>query len=89
MNDILVQIPGEVLASAKIPRSQWDAELKKQLALQLYRVGMVSGAGACRIAGVGKLEFQYLLGEAGICQQYGVEDFHEDQENLQAWQSSR
>ena len=89
MNDILMQIPGEALASAKIPRSQLDAELKKQLALQLYRVGMVSGAGACRIAGVGKLEFQHLWGEADICQQYGVEDFHEDQENLQAWQSSR
>ncbi len=87
MNDVMVSIPGEVLANVKIPRQNLDAELKKHLALQLYREGLVAGAGACRIAGVSKVEFQYLLGEAGICQQYGTDDFSQDLEQLEAWQA--
>lgn len=88
MKDVLVSIPGEALANVKIARQDLDSELKKHLALQLYRSSLVSGAGACRIAGVSKAEFQYLLGEAGICQQYGVEDFEQDLEHLQAWQTN-
>ena len=88
MNDLLISIPGEALAGVKIARQDLDAELKKHLALQLYRTGLVNGAAACRIAGVGKAEFQYLLGEAGICQQYDIEDYHQDMENLRAWQAS-
>ena len=88
MNDLLISIPGEALAGVKIARQNLDAELKRHLALQLYRSGLVHGAAACRIAGVGKAEFQYLLGEAGICQQYDIEDYHQDLENLRAWQAS-
>lgn len=42
-----------------------EAELKKVLALQLYLEGIVSGFGACRIAGIEKAELQYLLGTRG------------------------
>jgi len=87
MNDVLLTIPGDGLATAKIPRFGLEAELKRQLALQLYREGLVSGAGACRIAGLAKAEFQYLLGQRGVCQQYDVEDYRKDVEHLAAWQT--
>lgn len=87
MNNVMISIPGDALAGVKIPRQNLDAELKKHLALQLYRAGLVTGAAACRIAGVGKAEFQFLLGEAGICQQYDLEDYHQDLENLRAWEA--
>jgi predicted HTH domain antitoxin len=51
MSDISLTIPGDALAAAKIPRHRLESELKKQLAIQLYREGLISGAGACRIAG--------------------------------------
>jgi len=85
MNDVLLTIPGEGLATAKIPRPGLEGELKRQLALQLYREGLVSGAGACRIAGLGKAEFQYLLGRCSVYQQYAVEDYRKDMEHLTAW----
>lgn len=82
MNDVTISIPGDVLEHAKIPRARMERELRKELALQLYREGIVSHAGACRIANLQKLEFQFLLGERGICQQYDVADLHEDMKNL-------
>lgn len=76
---------GRGLATARMPRLGLEAELKRQLALQLYREGLVSGAGACRIAGLAKAEFQYLLGQRGVCQQYDLEDYRKDVEHLAAW----
>jgi len=82
MKDVTLTIPGDVLAAAKIPRQRLQQELKKELALQLYREGLVSNFGACRLAGLEKPEFQYLLGQRGIAQQYDVEDYEQDLENL-------
>ncbi len=82
MKDVTISIPGDVLEHAKIPRGHIERELRKELALQLYREGIVSHAGACRIANLQKLEFQFLLGERGICQQYDVADLHDDMTNL-------
>lgn len=87
MDDICLTIPGAALAAAKIPRQRLEWELKKELALQLYREGLISGAGACQVAGLGKAEFQYLLGERGICQQYDIEDYQKDAEHLAAWRT--
>ena len=78
MKDVTLTIPSEVLAVAKIPRQRLELELKKELALQLYREGLISHFGACRLAGLEKSEFQYLLGQRGIAQQYDLEDYEQD-----------
>jgi predicted HTH domain antitoxin len=88
MNDITVVIPGDALVGAKIPRHRLESELRKQLALQLYREQLVSGAGACRIAGISKAEFQHFLGDKGVSQQYDVEDYQKDRENLATWRAN-
>lgn len=87
MKDLALTIPGDVLANAKIPRARMESELKKELALQLYREGIVSGFGACRIAGIEKSELQYLLGERGIAQHYDVEHYEQDLEAVAEWQA--
>jgi len=87
MSDVSLTIPGDALAAAKIPRHRLESELRKQLAMQLYREGLISGAGACRVAGVAKAEFQYLLGECGVPQQYGVDDYGKDLEHLAVWRA--
>ena len=48
MNDVLLAIPGEALAAAKIPRSRLKKELKKELALQLSCAipGLSNGGGS-------------------------------------------
>ena len=61
-------------------------ELRKELALQLYRESLIHGAGACRLAGMAKAEFQYRLGERGIARQLQSSDFEEELENLKSWE---
>lgn len=87
MKDVQLTIPGEILAATKIPRGRLESQLKTELALQLFREGLIAGGGACRLAGLSKLEFQHLLGERGICQQYGQDDYERDLENLAGWQA--
>ena len=52
MNTISIQIPEEFLFSVKIPRRSLESELKKELALQLYREGLTSFANAHRLPGI-------------------------------------
>ena len=44
-----------VSEQAKIPRQHWDATLKRELALQLYRESMISFANARRLAAMDKV----------------------------------
>jgi predicted HTH domain antitoxin len=43
MKDITLLVPGEAMAVAKIPRTRIESERKRELAVQLYREGMISG----------------------------------------------
>ena len=87
MGSHTISLPEEILRTAKIPKAQWDAVLKRELALQLYREGMLSFASARRLAGMEKLDFHMLLGERQIPRQYDVEDYEQDIANLQSWRS--
>lgn len=87
MRPYSISLPEDILRSAKIPRQQWDAVLKRELALQLYREGMISFAGARRLAEMEKIDFHMLLGERQIPRQYDVEDYEQDLENVVAWRS--
>ena len=88
MRSYTISLPEDILRSAKIPRPQWDAVLKRELALQLYREGMLSFANARRLADMEKLDFHRLLGERHIPRQYDIEDYEQDLENLQAWRAT-
>ncbi len=87
MKTLSIQIPEEIMFTAKIPRKQWASQIKKELALQLYREGLVSFANAHRLAGMNKIDFHYLLGERKIPRQYDIEDYEKDLENLAEWRS--
>lgn len=89
MKTLAIEIPEEVMVSVKIPRNRWETELKKELALQLYRENLISFANAHRLAGMTKIEFHYLLGERKIPRQYDVEDYEKDLENLAKWRSNQ
>ena len=42
MKTLAIEIPEQFLISAKIPRNHLEADLKRELALQLYRENMIS-----------------------------------------------
>lgn len=87
MKTMTLDIPEEFLVGVKIPRNRLQADLKRELALQLYRENMISFANAHRLANMSKLEFHYLLGERQIPRQYDVEDYKKDLENLSRWKA--
>ncbi|HHC23912.1 MAG TPA: UPF0175 family protein [Desulfobacterales bacterium] len=89
MKMISVPIPEDIMMSVKIPRRRWKTELKKELALQLYREGLIPFANAHRLAEMEKTDFHYLLGERGISRQYDVEDYEKDLENLTRWRAGK
>ncbi len=78
-------LPPESLVGVRIPPRELHQELLRRLAAALFSDGILSGAAACRMAGMGKGEFQHMLGERGIAQPLGEADFEQDLSNLAAW----
>jgi predicted HTH domain antitoxin len=85
MKGMLLEIPGEVVASAKIPRPLLEAELRRRLAAALFADGVIGGAAACKLAQLNKAEFQHWLGEHGIAQPLDISDYQSERENLEEW----
>lgn len=85
MKGMLLEIPEEVLASAKIPRQQLEAELRRRLAATLFADGVIGGYAACLLAGLEKAEFQHWLGEHGVAQPLDFSDFQLERSNLEEW----
>ena len=86
MMTISLEIPEDILRTVKIPAERLEGELKKELALQLYRDRLISFANARRLAGLTRIKFHYLLGEQQISRHYDVEDYRKDLENLAKWE---
>ena len=89
MSDFTITIPEEILISSKIPRQKWQLTVKQELALQLYREGILSFANARKLAGMSKIEFHFLLGERNIPRQYDILDYKKDLENLNDWNTNQ
>jgi predicted HTH domain antitoxin len=85
MKSMMLEIPGEVLSSAKIPRPQLESELRRRLAAALYADGVIGGGAACKLAGLDKSEFQYWLGEHGVFQPLECADYQAERQNLEEW----
>ena len=85
MKGMMLEMAEEVLSSAKIPRAQMESELRRRLAATLYAEAVIGGAAACKLAGLGKAEFQHWLGEHGIAQPLASADFEVERDNLEKW----
>ncbi len=85
MQDVLLKLPGESLIGARIPPFEIETELRRRLAAALFSDGIISGAAACRMAGMDKAEFQFMLGERGHRQPLTQTDYEQDLTNLTAW----
>jgi len=66
-------------------RPQHGAWFDGYLAAALFSDGILSGVAACRMADMGKAEFQHMLGERGIPQPLTEPDLAQDLSNLATW----
>ncbi|MEZ5387189.1 MAG: UPF0175 family protein [Prosthecobacter sp.] len=87
MQALTLTLPAESLVGVRIPPRDLERELRWRLAMALFSDGILSGAAACKMAGMEKAEFQHLLGERGITQPLAEQDLAQDLENLAAWKA--
>jgi len=76
--ELVLRIPGEVLAALKLPPSEVKRELRRELAVALYHRWALSFGKARLLAQMSKWEFGELLGQRGIPRHYTEADLAED-----------
>jgi predicted HTH domain antitoxin len=66
MNSVMLEFPIEAMA---LPGSSWESlatEAKFMLALKLFEVGRLSSGKAGKLCGMGRVEFLFAAGRAGV-----------------------
>lgn len=78
MAKLSIEIPDEVRSAIRLPHSEIETELRKELAIALYRRGLLSVAKACKLAEMERWSFELLLGERRIERHYSERELSED-----------
>jgi predicted HTH domain antitoxin len=76
--DVQLHIPESVVQAMRLPEERISRELLLELAIALYRQGILSFGKARELAGMGKYEFGHLLGDRGVLRHYGREELEDD-----------
>jgi len=74
MARVAVEIPEDVLYAARMT----PEELRRELAVHLFREGRLSFGKARELAGMTAWAFQMLLGSRGVPVHYGPREYDED-----------
>lgn len=78
MAKLTLEVPQEVVDAVKLPPAEVEGELRKELALALYRRGVLSLGKARVLARMSRWEFEELLGERKIPRHYTEADLEDD-----------
>jgi len=78
MQMITIDIPSEVIESAKLPPEEQEKEFRKELALALYQRGILPLGKARIVAQMSRWEFEELLGARHIPRHYTESDLEDD-----------
>ena len=78
MGKLIVEIPEEVQAALRLPPDEAEQELRKELAVALYRRGVLGLGKARALARMTRWEFEELLGQRQIPRHYTEEELQED-----------
>ena len=75
-----IDVPGDVYDALNVPEDEREAVLRRELAVALYREGILSVGKARELSGLSRREFHHLLGERKIERHYTSEELDEDRE---------
>jgi len=84
MGEVILRVPKEVADAIRLPPDDIRHELKKELALALYRRGLLSSGKACALAGLIRWEWEELLGRRRTARHYQKQDLTRDLEYARA-----
>ena len=83
---LMLEIPEDVLESVKFPPDEIEKELRQELALALYKRGVLSSGKACVLAQMTRWQFEMLLGQRQMPRHYSEDDLEEDIQYAQSHQ---
>ena len=66
MNTVMLELPIDALASPGVSPESLASEAKFMLALKLFEVGRLSSGKAGQLCGMGRVEFLFAAGRAGV-----------------------
>lgn len=75
-----IELPRDVYEAVNVPEDVRDEVLRRELAISLYREGLLSVGKARELAGCTRREFHELLGERGVERHYTEAELDEDLE---------
>lgn len=78
MATVKVELPVELLKVAKVKKEHAGKELRKIVALELYRENAISLGKAAEVSGLSVAEFMEMSAKREIPLHYRMEDMRED-----------
>ena len=84
--NLILKIPGDIVDALRLPPAEVEDTLHKELALALYQRGVLSSGKASALAGMGRWEFEELLGQRHILHHYTERNLEEDIEYARSHQ---
>ena len=78
MARLTLEVPQEVVEAVKLPPAEMEGEFRKELALALYRRGVLSVGKARVLAQMTRRQFEELLADRRVARHYTQADLAED-----------
>ena len=78
MTEVILKVPTDIVDAIRLPPDVIHAELQKELALALYKRGILSSGKACALAGLSRWEWIEILGKRKVSRHYNTGDLEMD-----------
>jgi len=78
MPKLTLEVPSDVVDALRFPPEEVEGEIRRELALALYRRGVLSLGKARVLAQLSRWQFEQLLGERRVPRHYTAADLAED-----------
>jgi len=83
MAEVNIKLPEEIFALANLKKEKASEEVRKLIALELFRENVISMGKAAEIAGIPLAEFMELSAKRGIPMHYTIEDLEADRKTAE------
>lgn len=78
MTSLTLEVPQEVVEAMRLPQAEIEAELRKELAVILYKRGVLSLGKARLLAQLTRRDFIELLGQRDVPRHFTEDDLNAD-----------
>jgi predicted HTH domain antitoxin len=79
---VKVDVPKDILLAADISEENASSDIRKHLAVHLFKERILSFGKATELSGMDKYYFLELIGKMGISLNYGEGEYQEDLKTL-------